>query len=353
MNTTLPLCRSLVRWTSGRSTVSATLAVLLSCTAIHAQAPRGYDASLGTLPEAQGFWRYDQGSPAPVVVGGSLQQGPTGTYQFWYQYLPDFDLSVSPVTVEWELKVISSSRNGCRAGWSMAVQDRNHRGVAVNIDQATISFEAGGGTGGACTSAAFAQGTGTFHRYRLVVGAQVALYVNGSPTPLLTTALGLAGVATPEYCNRVYFGDGTRHASGQTELRYLRYTPHPGIASDYWVISLSTGGSQPIQIDAGSSHANQQYFLLGTLSGTSPGFTFGGIAVPLNLDAYSTLVLSNPNQPPLLGGFGTLDANGHATATFIIPPLAIPGPLHLHHGYVVLSGGAAAYASGALPVKLL
>jgi hypothetical protein len=352
MNAPNPILRrSRARSTKRRRAATLLLAIPIFCTVVHAQAIRGYDASLGTLPEAQGFCRYDEGGPAPVVVGGALQQGPTGSYQYWHQYLPDFELSTTPVTVEWEFRVRASSRSGCRAGWSVAIQDRSHRGVAVNIDLSTISFEAGGGTGGACASASFAQGNG-FHRYRLVVGTQVDLYVDGSQTPLLSTPLGPPGVTTPEYCNRVYFGDGTRHASSQTELRYLRYSPHPGIAGDYWVISLPTGGAQPIQLDAGSSHANQPYYLLGTLSGTSPGFSFGGVSVPLNLDAYSTLVLSSPNQPPLLGGFGTLDANGQATATFVIPPLPIPGPINVHHGYDGISGGTPVYASGALPGQL-
>ncbi len=89
-------------------------------------------------------------------------------------------------------------------------------------------------------------------------------------------------------------------------------------------ISVSAGGSQPVIIAPGIALAGKSYWILGSASGTSPGFELLGKHVPLNLDPYLFLTLSNPVSPVFQNGSGILNANGVASAQFAIPPLQIP-----------------------------
>lgn len=109
-------------------------------------------------------------------------------------------------------------------------------------------------------------------------------------------------------------------------------------------ISLAAGGSQGLRLDAGYLHADELYLLLGSTSGTSPGFPIGaGLTLPLNPDFYFFLTLNNPNQPPVLNSFANLTAAGSSTATFTLPPGTDPN----------LAGATVFHAFGAIdPVTL-
>lgn len=109
--------------------------------------------------------------------------------------------------------------------------------------------------------------------------------------------------------------------------------------TDVSQIPLSIGGTQQLFLTAGAPFAGESYFVGGTLSGTSPGLPFGGVIVPLNQDPYTLLTLNNPNQPPLLNGFGTLDGSGWALAQFTLPAGSNPGlaGLTAHHAYITLN----------------
>jgi hypothetical protein len=93
------------------------------------------------------------------------------------------------------------------------------------------------------------------------------------------------------------------------------------------------------------------------MTGTSPGFAFGGTPVPLNPDAYFLYTLNHPSAPPLGASLGFLDAGGKASVTFSIPPgfEATLAGLTLHHAYAVLDGAALQLeaVSAAAPVELV
>ncbi|QDU66452.1 FG-GAP repeat protein [Engelhardtia mirabilis] len=123
-------------------------------------------------------------------------------------------------------------------------------------------------------------------------------------------------------------------------------------------ISLSAGGLQSLTLDAGRDHGGEIYLLLGSLSGTAPGVPLApGVALPLNVDPYLLLTLDNPNQLPLLSSFASLNAVGHASAIFAVPPGssgALAG-LVAHHAFftIDLTTFGVAFVSNALPVGLL
>ena len=118
----------------------------------------------------------------------------------------------------------------------------------------------------------------------------------------------------------------------------IYYTLDESLSATPQQISVGMGGMQTMSLDAGVSNANLPYLLLGTLSGTTPGFPIESFVLPLNVDPYTTLTLEAPNQPPLTGSFGQLDSTGKATCLFSVPqglPLSLIG-VQFNHAYVVI-----------------
>lgn len=81
----------------------------------------------------------------------------------------------------------------------------------------------------------------------------------------------------------------------------------------------ANGGTQNWELNAGAANAGRLYVIAGTLSGTRPGFDFGGSNIPLNQDAWFSLSLQAANGAVYTSSWGLLDANGHATASFNFP----------------------------------
>lgn len=89
-------------------------------------------------------------------------------------------------------------------------------------------------------------------------------------------------------------------------------------------ISTANGGAAQIAIDCGAAASGNVYLAIASLTGTSPGFVWQpGFPVPLNVDALTSLLASDPNGAILANGFGNLDGNGHATAVFTLPPVIL------------------------------
>ena len=92
------------------------------------------------------------------------------------------------------------------------------------------------------------------------------------------------------------------------------------LSADIDMMSLGAGGTQTMSQDAGVANNGRFYIVLGSLTGTTPGLNLGGgVELPLIIDPYFSLTLTNPNQPPLGNSFGNLDALGQATTTFTLP----------------------------------
>ena len=121
-------------------------------------------------------------------------------------------------------------------------------------------------------------------------------------------------------------------------------------------LSLTNGGTQSFELDAGVEWAGDLYVLLGSASGTSPGFPVDSAVVPLNpSDLWFVFTLLHANTPPLSQSLGLLDAEGKASASLTIPPAAPPEleALTLNHAFVVLDLSALNHVSFASnPVSL-
>ena len=124
-------------------------------------------------------------------------------------------------------------------------------------------------------------------------------------------------------------------------------------------VSASTGGAQILNLfgsDCGL--AGQPYLVLGSASGTAPGFPIDGQLLPLNIpDGWFNFTLSNANAAPLNNTFGFLDGDAKATASISLAG-ASPGSLvglHLDHAYVVidLASGVVQMASNAVGLDIV
>src|SRR5436190_163892 len=94
-------------------------------------AQRLYDASLGTLPEAQG-WTYanENANPSPFVSGGALQENTSAGGQYWFSSDPSIDFS-QHVVIEAKLHILSSNYlanvgTGTREGYYLGSSDSLH-----------------------------------------------------------------------------------------------------------------------------------------------------------------------------------------------------------------------------------
>lgn len=103
-------------------------------------------------------------------------------------------------------------------------------------------------------------------------------------------------------------------------------------------VSATTGGSQNFAFDCGAARAFNIYALIGSSSGTRPGFPspFGPQTIPLNLDPWTQLSLDLSNTAIYSNTLSLLDANGRGTASFNLPALPVFAGTDLHHAVVAL-----------------
>jgi hypothetical protein len=79
------------------------------------------------------------------------------------------------------------------------------------------------------------------------------------------------------------------------------------------VVELDTrGGTQILVLNAGPENAGRGYRILGSMSGSSPGASLGGLHVPLNQDDYFRDTLRGSGEIPITGATGVLDELGRA-----------------------------------------
>ncbi|MHC4897717.1 MAG: hypothetical protein ACYTGW_11480 [Planctomycetota bacterium] len=117
-------------------------------------------------------------------------------------------------------------------------------------------------------------------------------------------------------------------------------------------VKLSTGGTQTLELAAGNSQANRDYWVFGSVSGTFPGVRLGPVTVPLNYDLLTQLTLANPNTA-IRGSQGRLDSMGTATAKIVVPNGLSSGliGLTIHSAFVTFTSSTVHLASN--PQRLM
>ena len=90
-----------------------------------------------------------------------------------------------------------------------------------------------------------------------------------------------------------------------------------GIDADKRILSANRGGQVKFELEIGPNAAGLDYWLLATLSGTTPGVDFpNGVHLPLNPDALFGWVIATTNSNAFRNFRGTLGSTGDATAVF-------------------------------------
>lgn len=124
--------------------------------------------------------------------------------------------------------------------------------------------------------------------------------------------------------------------------------------SDVNTIAASGGGTVRFDHLLGSAHAGDVYFLLGSMTGTSPGFNVAGVQLPLNFDYLLGSSATLFNIGIFVNTLGTLDANGRGTSRIVVPPGYIPSAVvgtELHFAHLIYSPTLLPLRSGN-PVKI-
>ncbi len=132
--------------------------------------------------------------------------------------------------------------------------------------------------------------------------------------------------------------------------------PALSLTGDTVQMSASQGGVQHLDFHPGPSVAGTLYLVLGSWSGWAPGFAFGGVAVPLNLDAYTSLTLDAANSPLFVNTLGILPPSGTTAAAIAFPPQILNSVvgLTMHHAAVAFDTALQIrHASNPLPLHLL
>jgi hypothetical protein len=111
------------------------------------------------------------------------------------------------------------------------------------------------------------------------------------------------------------------------------------ISADLLHVSLLSGGTQQLFLNAGPENAGRIYVVLGSVSGETPVTPLLGIDLPLAFDAYFELTLLNAGGGLLQNSIGVLDSEGRATVSFQLPP--VPGFIWIpfRHAFLALDEG--------------
>lgn len=159
-------------------------------------------------------------------------------------------------------------------------------------------------------------------------GDGVANGCDGCPNDTAKTAPGLCGCGIPEGCS---------------------------LGIDVDTVNATAGGTQNLFLYGGAPNAGLQYYLLGSVTGTTPGLPFTpSLILPLNYDFYTEFLLTNPNTI-VANSNATLDGSGDSAAAFNLPGgiAALPFAVTIHHAYLVVNGnGKVVFVSNAAPLTL-
>ena len=118
-------------------------------------------------------------------------------------------------------------------------------------------------------------------------------------------------------------------------------------------LSATAGGVVSFNVEAGSARAGEAYVMLGSLSGTTPGFSLHGVQVPLNIDAYLTGLLGSVGTGIYSTWVGALDSKGGASATYALPPLPFLSGVTFNHAALTIDTSSLQLirASNAVPLR--
>lgn len=99
------------------------------------------------------------------------------------------------------------------------------------------------------------------------------------------------------------------------DLTVMRTNYDATLWASAYEVSCAAGADITFSLGADAGNAGRKYLLLGTFSGTAPGYPLpGGLMLPLNWDVFTDFIMATLNSPVSADFLGFLDANGEASA---------------------------------------
>ena len=120
-------------------------------------------------------------------------------------------------------------------------------------------------------------------------------------------------------------------------------------------IQLSLGGTSDFYLDAGASNAGDFYWLLASVTGTSPGIPVGSVTLPINFDPITSITIKQPGAFFFNSLRGFLDGSGQALAGLTLPIVNDPSLHGVEINFAYVLGpvpGVVDFASNAISVIL-
>lgn len=146
------------------------------------------------------------------------------------------------------------------------------------------------------------------------------------------------------------FGAGRINVSAMVAT----YAP---LRSDAFELSVAAGANVNLTIEATVARAGQDYWVLASASGNTPGTpTGGGPILPLNMDGVFSRSVADANGPIFQNTNGILDASGNGSATIAIGPGALPAAAigqYFSLAYATISGSTVTYTSNPVNIEIL
>lgn len=116
-------------------------------------------------------------------------------------------------------------------------------------------------------------------------------------------------------------------------------TAEHGLTVDLPRLPINQRSVVDLRLAGGTSLANRNYAVLGSITGTAPGTPIGSVVLPLNYDGFFGVVVAQLGSAALPGFLGVLNADGNAYAQFdtqIPVPAQLIG-LQVDFAYITMS----------------
>jgi hypothetical protein len=209
------------------------------------------------------------------------------------------------------------------------------------------------------TGAVVANSVATFDALDWIVTDPLgrAYCAGGSEVRAYDAGMALMWSDSPGTIDDLCLGQNGALVASVTGMNVTAYGTPQSLTADISNISLATGGTQHLSLDAGLAQGGKLWLLAGSASGTQPGVPLGSFVLPLNIDPYALFTLTAPGVV-LVPSFGFTDAMGKATSSFVIPGglSSSPLPVDLHHAFLVVTleptNAFVSFTSNPVPVTL-
>lgn len=129
---------------------------------------------------------------------------------------------------------------------------------------------------------------------------------------------------------------GASHTKAQIMQTYLNYLRGGnfvvGLTPE---LSATTGGKVHMFLENLSTDAGRVYAVVGSITGTNPGWPVGSVVIPCNFDSFTLIVINLWNTPLFVNFQSSLNTQGRAVATLdysgTLDPSAVGTVLYFAH----------------------